>query len=293
MRELRDDPPVAEVLAGLHDHRLLPAQRPPYLKQPRAACSGGGWPPPGRWTPATAAAGDALAFLYRVEHGPRAAQPTRHALYGPDADMRHSHRALVIDLPAESRPARRCGCAWKGVRRGGAAVGRAARPVCATAWCTWAGAAWCSPRWRCWRSSALRSGAAPGGAATRTSARCWRARSATSRRSPATCAGSGAGRCVRRRPGSTGSSAAGRGVQQPVHRLLHGPVPHAPVLTGSCTSRPRSPRPPPRLAVLRFDGAALDRQSSPCCTRLRRAAPAATVLSVRGRGAWCWPRGVR
>src|SRR5690606_39786972 len=33
VRELRDDPPVAEVLAGLHDHRLGPAQERPYIKQ--------------------------------------------------------------------------------------------------------------------------------------------------------------------------------------------------------------------------------------------------------------------
>src|SRR5690606_15527221 len=40
-------------------------------------------------------------FLYGVEAwAPGAATPTRHALYGPDAGPRHSHRALVIDLPA-------------------------------------------------------------------------------------------------------------------------------------------------------------------------------------------------
>ena len=34
VRELRDDPPAAEVLAGLHDARLLPPEPQPMLRQP-------------------------------------------------------------------------------------------------------------------------------------------------------------------------------------------------------------------------------------------------------------------
>ena len=102
VRELRDDPPAAEVLAGVHDHRLLPARDRPYLTQPTRDVQ---W-----WRVAAAApveAGTAprlvmrSPFRYQVEAwAPGADAPTRHALYGPDADYRYSHRALVIDLPA-------------------------------------------------------------------------------------------------------------------------------------------------------------------------------------------------
>jgi diguanylate cyclase (GGDEF)-like protein len=106
VRELRDDPPVAEVLAGLHDARLLPPRDRPYLKQPTRSVQ---W-----WRVAArgpVAAGDRpqlllrSPYLYRVEAwAPGAAQPTRHALYGDDADMRHAPRALVVDLPGGIPP---------------------------------------------------------------------------------------------------------------------------------------------------------------------------------------------
>jgi len=102
VRELRDDPPVAEVLAGLHDHRLGPAQQRPYIKQATRHVQ---WWRVTAAEPVDAAGTPRLVmrapFLYGVEAwAPGAATPTRHALYGPDADPRHSHRALVIDLPA-------------------------------------------------------------------------------------------------------------------------------------------------------------------------------------------------
>src|SRR5690606_13901127 len=68
VRELRDDPPVAEVLAGLHDARLLPPRDRPYLKQPTRSVQ---W-----WRVAArgpVAAGDRpqlllrSPYLYRVE----------------------------------------------------------------------------------------------------------------------------------------------------------------------------------------------------------------------------------
>jgi diguanylate cyclase (GGDEF)-like protein len=100
VRELRDDPPAAEVLAGLHDARLEPP-RGAHVRQSSREVQ---W-----WRIATAAPVDASAnpqlvmrspFLYRVEAWvPGAASPTRHALYGEHADYRYSHRALVIALP--------------------------------------------------------------------------------------------------------------------------------------------------------------------------------------------------
>jgi len=101
VRELRDDPPAAEVLAGLHDARLLPAQPTPYIQQKTRKAQ---W-----WRIDSAAPIDAAdapqlvlrsPFLYRVEAWvPGATAPTRHALYGEHADDRYSHRALVISLP--------------------------------------------------------------------------------------------------------------------------------------------------------------------------------------------------
>ena len=101
VRELRDDPPAAEVLAGRHDHRLLPPQDRPYIQQPDRLVQ---W-----WrieSAAPVAAADApqlvirTPFLYRVEAWvPGATAPTLHSLYGDHADDRYSHRALVIDLP--------------------------------------------------------------------------------------------------------------------------------------------------------------------------------------------------
>ncbi|MGY1409587.1 MULTISPECIES: sensor domain-containing diguanylate cyclase [unclassified Luteimonas] len=101
VRELRDDPPVAEVLAGRHDARLLPPQPTPYLQQAGREAQ---W-----WRIEAAAPIDAADAPQLVMRSPRYYQveawtpgsvaPTRHALYGEHADDRYSHRALVIDLP--------------------------------------------------------------------------------------------------------------------------------------------------------------------------------------------------
>lgn len=101
VRELRDDPPAAEVLAGLHDARLLPPQHGPYLQQTTRSAQ---WWRIESATPFDAAEAPQLVlrspFLYRVEAWPPGASvPTHHALYGEHADDRYSHRALVIDLP--------------------------------------------------------------------------------------------------------------------------------------------------------------------------------------------------
>ena len=102
VRELRDDPPAAEVLAGRHDHRLLPPRDRPYIQQTTRQTQ---W-----WRIEANAVVDAVdtpqlvirtPFLYRIEAwAPGATAPTRHSLYGEHADDRYSHRALVIDLPA-------------------------------------------------------------------------------------------------------------------------------------------------------------------------------------------------
>lgn len=101
VRELRADPPPAEVLAGRHDARLEPPRDSPTLQQPHRDAQ---W-----WRIAPATAVDAAIsprlvlrspFLYRVQAwAPGAEAPTRHTLYGADADFRYSSRALVIDLP--------------------------------------------------------------------------------------------------------------------------------------------------------------------------------------------------
>ena len=101
VRELRDDPPAAEVLGGAHDHRLLPAPDRAYLTQPTREVQ---WWRVAAPIPVGAEGSPQLVmrspFLYRVEAwAPGAATPTRHALYGEHADYRYSHRALVIDLP--------------------------------------------------------------------------------------------------------------------------------------------------------------------------------------------------
>lgn len=105
VRELRDDPPAAEVLAGLHDQRLLPAQARPYIQQKTREAQ---W-----WRIQSSEAIDVAdapqlvlraPFLYRVQAWPPGATaPTHHALYGAHADDRYSHRALVIDLPGGLR----------------------------------------------------------------------------------------------------------------------------------------------------------------------------------------------
>lgn len=101
VRELRDDPPAAEVLAGLHDARLLPPEPQPMLRQPGREAQW--WRIEAR-QPVPADDAPQLVmrspFLYRVEAWPPGARaPTRHSLYGEHADDRYSHRALVIALP--------------------------------------------------------------------------------------------------------------------------------------------------------------------------------------------------
>lgn len=100
LSELRDDPPAVEVLAGRHDARVeLAASN--VIQQPDRQVQ---W-----WRVRAASAPDrgsspqlvlAAPFLYSVQAWvPGATGPSRHALYGPDADPRYSHRALVIALP--------------------------------------------------------------------------------------------------------------------------------------------------------------------------------------------------
>lgn len=89
------------VLSGDFDDRLQPPRAPAVVRQRGHALQ---W-----WrvtTPSPLAAEDApklllhSPFLYTVEAwAPGVEAPTRHALYGEDADFRYSHRALVIDLP--------------------------------------------------------------------------------------------------------------------------------------------------------------------------------------------------
>lgn len=102
VRELRDDPPAAEVLAGQHDARLAPPRPEATIQQSAREV---------QWWRIDAAAPVAVdtspklvlrsPFLYRVEAWvPGADAPVRHALYGEHADDRYSARSLVIDLPA-------------------------------------------------------------------------------------------------------------------------------------------------------------------------------------------------
>ncbi|TYT25029.1 GGDEF domain-containing protein [Luteimonas viscosa] len=102
VRELRDDPPAAEVLAGQHDARLAPPRPEATIQQSAREA---------QWWRIDAAAPVAVdtspklvlrsPFLYRVEAWvPGADAPVRHALYGEHADDRYSARSLVIDLPA-------------------------------------------------------------------------------------------------------------------------------------------------------------------------------------------------
>ncbi|MGJ4729587.1 sensor domain-containing diguanylate cyclase [Luteimonas sp. SDU101] len=101
VRELRDDPPAAEVLAGLHDARLAAPQDRPYIRQFERKAQ---WWRIEASGPVSAGPAPQLVmrspFLYRVEAWPPGARaPTRHSLYGAHADDRYSHRALVIALP--------------------------------------------------------------------------------------------------------------------------------------------------------------------------------------------------
>lgn len=121
VRALEDDPPAAEVLSGRHDARLGPPVVDAAIRQPLRAVQ---W-----WRvestvaiPADGAPKLVLRapFIYQVQAWrPGAQTPTRHALYGADADDRYSHRALVVDLPqglAAGAPV------WLRVERGSAAV---------------------------------------------------------------------------------------------------------------------------------------------------------------------------
>ena len=102
VRALHDDPPPADVLAGLYDAQLRTLHTRPLIQQGQRDVQ---WWRIDAATPVDARHAPKLVlrspFLYRVEAWvPGATAPTRHALYGADADWRYSHRALVIDLPA-------------------------------------------------------------------------------------------------------------------------------------------------------------------------------------------------
>lgn len=90
-----------QVLAGEHDQALV-AQPGRILYEPH---SGGRWWQLRATRDFPADLQPKLVFetpvLYRVQvWRPGEQLPTRHALYGPDADSRYSTRALVADLPA-------------------------------------------------------------------------------------------------------------------------------------------------------------------------------------------------
>lgn len=102
VRELADDPPAADVLAGRHDAQLRTPHTRPLIQQADRQVQ---WWRIDASTTVDADTSPKLVlrspFLYRVQAWvPGASAPTRHAIYGDDADERYSHRALVIDLPA-------------------------------------------------------------------------------------------------------------------------------------------------------------------------------------------------
>ncbi|WP_202844862.1 sensor domain-containing diguanylate cyclase [Luteimonas saliphila] len=102
VRELRDDPPAAEVLGGQHDANLQPPRERATIQQTARETQ---WWRIDAAAPVAADTSPKLVlrspFLYRVEAWvPGADAPTRHALYGAHADDRYSARALVVDLPA-------------------------------------------------------------------------------------------------------------------------------------------------------------------------------------------------
>jgi diguanylate cyclase (GGDEF)-like protein len=115
-----EDLPGAEVAEGRHDGRFHEVARSSILELERDKAT---W-----WRvtfdePVAADTEQRLVlespYLTRVEAWvPGRAQPTRHAIYGADADSRYSTRALVIPLPS-------------GVRAGGAVYLRLERAVSA------------------------------------------------------------------------------------------------------------------------------------------------------------------
>ncbi len=101
LQSLPGDASPADVLAGHHDHELGPPLAEPLIRGRRGET---------RWwrviTPEPRTAEDSpklvlrSPFLARVQAwAPGKAAPARYALYGDDADPRHSHRALFVDLP--------------------------------------------------------------------------------------------------------------------------------------------------------------------------------------------------
>ncbi|GHE41772.1 GGDEF domain-containing protein [Vulcaniibacterium thermophilum] len=97
---------AAEVVAGLHDARFVPAEKPAVIQQrgPSAVW----WRV--RSTVPRPAASEPHLLLLSPRHTvveawvPGRATPTRHALYGRDSDPRHSTRALVVPLPDGLQP---------------------------------------------------------------------------------------------------------------------------------------------------------------------------------------------
>lgn len=94
------DLPADEVLSGRHDHRLEPAAGTAI----RGRRGDAGWWRVTSPAPVHAAGQPRLVlrspFLARVEAWAPGADAPRHlAVYGANADLRYSHRALVVDLP--------------------------------------------------------------------------------------------------------------------------------------------------------------------------------------------------
>lgn len=118
LERLAGDPPASEVLAGRHDARLEPVAAP-VVQGRRGTVD---WwrirsdaPVPAEGQPRLVLR---TPFLSRVEAWvPGQPAPSRHALYGPDADHDVSHRALAIPLP-QGLPAG--SAAWLRVEHGAA-----------------------------------------------------------------------------------------------------------------------------------------------------------------------------
>lgn len=106
LARLAADPPAAEVVAGQHDAALQ--ARPDARILFESERSPRWWRiAADRDIPAAQSPQLVLQTPYstRVEAWlPGRTEPTRHAVYGADADLRYSPRALVIDLPDGLRP---------------------------------------------------------------------------------------------------------------------------------------------------------------------------------------------